>query len=95
MHCRTGQGGIAEALSLTEEFVKEDSVLAILGDNIIMDDIRPYIGDFRSGARIFLKEVPDPNRFGVPVFDNQKRIVYHWPVIDRKQVLICYICQWI
>ena len=43
-------GGIAEALSLTEEFVREDSVLAILGDNIIMDDIRPYIGDFRSGA---------------------------------------------
>ena len=68
-------GGIAEALSLTEEFVREDSVLAILGDNIIMDDIRPYISDFRSGARIFLKEVPDPNRFGVPVFDSQKRII--------------------
>ena len=73
-------GGIAEALSLTEEFVKGDNVLAILGDNIIFDDISPYLQDFKEGAKIFLKKVPDPNRFGVPVFDKAKRITR----IDEK-----------
>ncbi len=73
-------GGIAEALSLTEDFVNGDKVLAILGDNIIFDDISPYIRDFKEGAKIFLKKVPDPNRFGVPVFDKARRIIR----IDEK-----------
>jgi len=55
--------GIAHALSLTEPFVKKDSVCVILGDNIFVDDID--IDGFVNGARVFLKEVPDPQRFGV------------------------------
>ena len=70
-----GEGGIAEALSLTEHFADGDKVVVILGDNILEDDITPYVKKFKqqkSGARIFLKEVPDPERFGVPVIQNGK-----------------------
>jgi glucose-1-phosphate thymidylyltransferase len=67
-------GGIAEALSLVEEFVHGDNMAVILGDNIILDNVSPDISSFRKGAKIFLKSVENPQRFGVPVFDG-KRIV--------------------
>ena len=63
-----GEGGIAEALSLAENFVDEDPVCVVLGDNLIEDSIRPYVEAFRKegrGAKILLKEVSDPQRFGV------------------------------
>ena len=63
-----GEGGIAAALSLTEHFVDGDRVVAILGDNLFKDDLGPGLGRFMeqpSGARIFLREVEDPERFGV------------------------------
>ena len=63
-------GGIAQAIGLAEGIISNESVLVILGDNIILDDISEYTKDFKSGATVFLKEVSDPNRFGVPVFDN-------------------------
>jgi len=56
-------GGIAHALSLTERFVGVSNVAVCLGDNIFNDDIN--LEDFETGARIFLKTVPDPKRFGV------------------------------
>ncbi len=60
-----GAGGIAEALGLAEEWASNDSVAVILGDNIFQDDIRRDVESFESGARVFLKEVPDAHRFGV------------------------------
>lgn len=63
-----GEGGIADALKLTENFVDEEKVIVMLGDNIIKDDIYEAVTEFEKqpeGARIFLKEVPDPERFGV------------------------------
>ncbi len=63
-----GEGGIADALKLAENFVDRDKVFVMLGDNIIEDDIKPFIEEFESkqeGAHIFLKEVSDPQRFGV------------------------------
>ena len=63
-----GEGGIADALKLTENFVDEEKVIVMLGDNIIKDDISEAVAEFEKqpeGARIFLKEVPDPERFGV------------------------------
>ncbi len=57
--------GIAEALGLAEEFVDGDSVCAILGDNVFFEDITPAIKQFTSGGHLFVKEVPDPERFGV------------------------------
>lgn len=67
-------GGIAHALSLTEGFVKDDNMTVILGDNIILDDISDAVYNFSSGARIFLKEVKDPQRFGVPEFGEDGKI---------------------
>jgi glucose-1-phosphate thymidylyltransferase len=63
-----GHGGIAEALGLAEHFVAGDSMVVVLGDNIVESSIRPYLDNFRAqgrGARILLKEVPHPERFGV------------------------------
>lgn len=58
-------GGIAQALGLAEDFADDDNVAVILGDNIFQDNVRDAIQSFESGARIFLKEVPDASRFGV------------------------------
>lgn len=63
-----GEGGIADALSLAEYFVGDDSMCVILGDNLIEGNIRKAADDFakqESGAKILLKEVSDAERFGV------------------------------
>lgn len=62
-------GGIADALALAEDFADNESIAVILGDNTTDADIRPAAEKFTDGAVIFLKQVPDPNRFGVAVFD--------------------------
>ena len=70
-----GEGGIAEALSLAEHFAEGEKIVVVLGDNIIEDNISAYVERFENqprGARIFLKKVPDPERFGVAVFRNKK-----------------------
>jgi glucose-1-phosphate thymidylyltransferase len=72
------ESGIAHALSLTEHFANKMPVVVILGDNVFEDDISDAIERFlkqKKGARIFLKDVPDPQRFGVPVFDKKGKIV--------------------
>lgn len=65
-------GGIAQALGLAEWFVGKDLMTVILGDNVFADDITPYIRNFqhqRYGAKILIKEVEDPERYGVPELD--------------------------
>ncbi len=72
-----GEGGIAAALSLAENFADEDQIIVILGDNIFEDDIRPHVDKFRRqkrGARILLKAVSDPERFGVAEIKGSKII---------------------
>jgi glucose-1-phosphate thymidylyltransferase len=67
-----GERGIADALRLCQPFADGERIVVILGDNILEDDIAPYLSEFEaqpSGARILLKAVDDPQRFGVPVFD--------------------------
>ena len=67
-----GEGGIAAALSLAEFFADKDKICVILGDNVIEQNIRAAVEAFsrqKAGAKIILKEVPDPQRFGVPVFE--------------------------
>lgn len=61
-------GGIAQALSLAESFVGDDLCVVILGDNIFERPITPYVQRFHQqsrGARILVKDVPDPQRYGV------------------------------
>jgi glucose-1-phosphate thymidylyltransferase len=72
-----GESGIADALRLAEHFASEQKICVVLGDNIIESDIRQAAQQFEKqerGARILLKEVPDPERFGVPVFEDGKII---------------------
>ncbi len=64
-----GEGGIAEALRLAEFFASGEEICVVLGDNIIEKNIRKAVENFlrqKEGAKILLKEVPDPQRFGVP-----------------------------
>ncbi len=70
-----GEGGIAAALSLAEEFADAGPVCVVLGDNILEKNISTYVRKFRhqgAGAKILLSEVPDPQRFGVPVFEGER-----------------------
>lgn len=67
------EGGIADALRLAEDFADEGPVTVILGDNTTDADISPAVKNFSSGATIFLKQVPDPGRYGVPVFSPDKK----------------------
>jgi len=62
-------GGIADALSLAEDFADNGPLTVILGDNTTDADISIPVREFSEGALVFLKEVPDPERYGVPRFD--------------------------
>lgn len=66
--------GIAHALGLAKDFAGKDNVAVILGDNIFEDDFNEDIQNFKSGAKIFLKEIPDAVRFGVAEIKNNKII---------------------
>lgn len=70
-----GEGGIADALRLAEHFVDGELVCVILGDNIIEGNIARAADAFRKqqqGAKILLKEVKDPQRFGVPILEGDR-----------------------
>jgi len=79
-----GEGGIAEALGLAEHFVGEDRVVVVLGDNIMEKSIASYVERFltqSSGARIILKEVDDPGRFGMADFQGERII----SIVEKPQ----------
>src|SRR5262250_3706664 len=70
-----GEGGIAAALSLAEYFVDEDLVCVILGDNLYEGSFARSAADFQTrgrGAKIHLKRVENPQRFGVPVLNGDR-----------------------
>lgn len=70
-----GEGGIAQALALAEHFSDYEKMVVILGDNIIEGNIMQAVKEFKKqkdGAKILLKEVPDPQRFGVAEIENDR-----------------------
>ncbi|MFH0891926.1 MAG: sugar phosphate nucleotidyltransferase [Candidatus Falkowbacteria bacterium] len=67
--------GLADAFIIGENFIDKESVTLILGDNIFEDDFSEDIKNFRGGAKVFAKKVPDPERFGVVKFDRSMRAV--------------------
>lgn len=77
-------GGIAQALELARPFIGgDDKFIVLLGDNLFEEALKPHLDAFRAqpeGAMVLLKQVPDPERYGVPVFDGSGRIVH----IDEK-----------
>ena len=69
-----GEGGIADALSLVEHFADDEPICVVLGDNIIENNICQAVKDYEKqdkGAKILLKKVHDPQRFGVPELDDE------------------------
>ncbi|MFN3240283.1 MAG: sugar phosphate nucleotidyltransferase [Planctomycetota bacterium] len=73
-----GEGGIADALKLAEEFADGESICVVLGDNIIEGNIKKAADEFRAqggGAKILLKEVHDPERFGVATVDDDGKVL--------------------
>jgi glucose-1-phosphate thymidylyltransferase len=71
-------GGIAHALSLAKDYANNDRMTVILGDNILTHSIRPHVDAYlrqAAGARILLKKVGDPERFGVAALDEQKKMI--------------------
>lgn len=70
-----GEGGIADALSLVEHFAAGEAICVVLGDNIIQGNVRAAANAYREqqrGAKILLKKVPDPQRFGVPELEGKQ-----------------------
>ncbi|MFH1509290.1 MAG: sugar phosphate nucleotidyltransferase [bacterium] len=68
-------GGIAQALGLAEDFADDEAVVAILGDNVFEDNFKQAVEEFskkEKGAKVVLKEVPDPERFGVAKISGDK-----------------------
>ncbi len=68
-------GGIAQALSLAQDFANNEKIVVILGDNIFEDDLTDAVNEFKAvprGARIFLKEVKNPHAYGVATIENEK-----------------------
>ncbi len=70
-----GEGGIAEALGLAEDFVEDDKVVVVLGDNILEKGIKRGIETFaqqQKGARVFLTEVENPSEYGIAQLNGDK-----------------------
>jgi glucose-1-phosphate thymidylyltransferase len=67
--------GLAQAFIIGKNFIGNDNVTLILGDNVFEDDFSDAIKSFEKGGRVFAKEVPDPERFGVVEFDENKSAI--------------------
>jgi glucose-1-phosphate thymidylyltransferase len=67
--------GLAQAFQIGEDFIDNDNVTLILGDNLFEDDFSQAIQSFETGGRIFAKKVDDPERFGVVEFDENNRAI--------------------
>jgi glucose-1-phosphate thymidylyltransferase len=67
--------GLAQAFLIGEEFIGDDSVAMILGDNIFEDDFSASLKNFQSGGLVFAVKVPDPERSGVVEFDDKMNVL--------------------
>ncbi|MEK7618224.1 MAG: sugar phosphate nucleotidyltransferase [Patescibacteria group bacterium] len=74
--------GLAQAFIIGENFIGQDNVCMILGDNIFEDDFSETIKNFKKGCHIFLKKVQDPERFGVAEIDANMKVVR---VLEKPQ----------
>lgn len=82
-----GEGGIAEALSLAEHFATGEAICVVLGDNIIEGNIKAAVRAYRhqgGGAKILLKQVHDPARFGVPELDGRRVVRIEEKPVEPK-----------
>lgn len=88
-----GAKGIADAVSYAKPFVKDEKFIVILGDNIFEDSLIPYIESFQKqerGARVLLKKVANPERYGVALLADEKRIITS--IVEKPKVEISPYC---
>jgi glucose-1-phosphate thymidylyltransferase len=89
---QAGDGGIADALKLAEHFSGGERIVVVLGDNLLEKDIAPHLRAFErqpSGARVLLKQVSDPQRFGVPVMQDGRIVrIEEKPEHPRSQYAV-------
>lgn len=83
-----GSGGISDALKYAEDFADGESVAVILGDNTTDADISSAVSGFSEGAMVFLKEVTDPKRFGIPRFSESDPSVIE-EILEKPEVAPC------
>jgi len=87
-----GEGGIAAALALAEDFADGEPICVILGDNILQKSIRPAVEQYARtgrGGLVLLKEVPDPERFGVPVIEGGRILtIEEKPKVPRSRYAV-------
>lgn len=67
--------GIAQGLWIAKDYIGKDNCVLYLGDNIFEEDIKQYVKNFKKGALVFLKEVNDPERFGVAEIDKKGNVI--------------------
>lgn len=67
--------GLAQAFRIGENFIGDDSVALILGDNLFEDDFTEAVQSFQKGARVFAQQVEDPERYGVVEFDSNNKAI--------------------
>jgi glucose-1-phosphate thymidylyltransferase len=87
-----GEGGIADALGLTEYFADNQPIVVILGDNIFQSDITKAVRNFRhqgEGGKILLKEVDDPQRFGVAELEGDRIVrIVEKPKTPKSNLIV-------
>ncbi len=85
-------GGIAQAVGLGEKFSEGNKVIAILGDNLFEEDLSIYINEYRkqeTGAKVLLKEVANPRRFGVAkIVDNRIKGIEEKPKMPKSKYVV-------
>ncbi len=90
-------GGIAQALSLAEDFVGDERFVVILGDNIFQDDLAEAVKDFENSeneAHVFLKGVNHPQSYGVPRFEGERIVeILEKPQVPPSELAVtgCYL----
>jgi glucose-1-phosphate thymidylyltransferase len=75
---QTRPGGIAEVVGMAEDFAGGEPIVVVLGDNIFEYSHAAEIaawGEGGAGAQVFVKDVPDPENFGVVVYDGEGLVV--------------------
>jgi glucose-1-phosphate thymidylyltransferase len=86
-------GGISHGLALAKDFVNGERFILLLGDNIFEDSLKPYIQSFisqKESAKVLLKEVDDPERYGVGVIDEDRRIITS--IVEKPTSFVSNFC---
>jgi glucose-1-phosphate thymidylyltransferase len=86
-------GGISHGLSYAKSFVNGDRFILLLGDNLFEDSLAPYIHSFfnqKSGAKVLLKKVNDPERYGIAQINDEKKIITS--IVEKPTTFISPFC---